>query len=162
MKLLRGDIWLCIRKFSHRPSEGKRAWMAWRTPVAVWRALRPDMAGGKARGKPFKVAKEVHTSLSLLEIGAHEGGAHGGDVHGEIGVHKEINVFMGEGLMFHSRPCVYLHSRVRYDDCYIHAQGSRSQREAVLIGREGDDVVERVCLGVSSGSCCRGLKSLPA
>ena len=104
--------------------------MAWRTPVAVWRALRHDMAGGKARGKPFKVAKEVHTALSLLEIGAHGGGA-----YGEIGVHKEINVFMGEGLMFHSRPCVYLHSRVRYDDCYIHAQGSRSQREAVLIGR---------------------------
>jgi hypothetical protein len=32
---------------------------------------------------------------------------------------------------------------------------------AVLIGREGDDVVERGCLGWIPGSCCRGLKSLP-
>lgn len=50
--------------------------------------MRHDMAGGKARWKPFKVGKEVHTALSLLEIGVHE----------EIGVHWGL-VFT-VGLMF--------------------------------------------------------------
>ena len=57
--------------------------------------MRHDMAGGKARCKPFKVGKEVHTALSLLEIGVHGGidvhggGVHGGGVHGG-GVHGVV------------------------------------------------------------------------
>lgn len=58
-------------------------------------------------------------------------------VHGEIGVHKEIGVFLGEGSMFQSRLC-----------CSHRAKW--------------DGIVERGCLGGIPGSCCRGLKSLPA
>ena len=38
------------------------------------------MVGGKARWKPFKVGKEVHTALSLLEVGALS----------EVSVHEEV------------------------------------------------------------------------
>jgi hypothetical protein len=66
---------------------------------------------------------------------------------GGFGVHKAIGVFLGEGSMFHSRLC-----------CSHRVFKSSFNRP----NREGDDVVERGCLGGIPGSCCRGLESLPA
>lgn len=109
------------------------------------------MVGGKARWKLSEVGIEVYTALSLLEIASLN----------EVSVYvsvfcetchidvffceydsvqcdfKEVGVFLGEGLMFDSRLCCF-HQAKEYG------------------------IVERGCLGLSSGSCCRGLKSLPA
>lgn len=74
----------------------------WRAPVAVWRAFRNEMVGGKARWKPFKVGKEVHTALSLLEVAALS----------EVSVHEEAGfVVEVEGVSFEPRTFSYCEVR---------------------------------------------------
>ncbi len=80
----------------------------------MWRAFRHEMVGGKARWKPFKVGKEVHTALSLLEVGAlsevsvHEEVA----ALSEVSVHEEAGfVVEVEGVSFEPRTFSYCEVR---------------------------------------------------
>ena len=60
------------------------------------------MVGGKARWKPFKVGKEVHTALSLLEVAALS----------EVSVHEEAGfVVEVEGVSFEPRTFSYCEVR---------------------------------------------------
>ena len=60
------------------------------------------MVGGKARWKPFKVGKEVHTALSLLEVGALS----------EVSVHEEVGFLVEvEDVSFEPRTFSYCEVR---------------------------------------------------